>query len=64
MSVIKTILQAGILGTLAYYIIGFIMTSLISATDNVTMFFRTLVPISVAFSIVWLMISQAFKSGD
>ncbi len=62
-NVIKSIMQAGILGTLAYYIIGFVLDTLITGTDSVTVFFTTIVPIAVAFSVVWFMISASFRSS-
>ena len=64
MTQIKTFLQAGILGTLTYYIVSFVITTLITGSDSVTTFFKTIVPLGVAFGIVWIIISSAFKSSD
>lgn len=64
MSAVKGFLTAGIGGTLSYYIVNYIATTLITGTDSASTFFKAIVPIGVAAGVVWLIINQAFKGGD
>lgn len=63
MSAVKGFLMAGIGGTLSYYIVNFIVGTLITGTDTAATFFKAIVPLAVAAGCVWLVISYAFK-GD
>ena len=46
-----------------YYLVSFVMGTLITATDSVTGFFKVVVPLGIAFGIVWIIIDKAMGTG-
>ncbi len=62
-AIIKDFMYAGIGGALAYYIVNYVMTLLITGTTSTDNFVKGLLPIIVAIGAVWLVLSVAFRSA-
>ena len=52
---------AGVGGTLTYYIVSFIVNTLITGTTTADKFFSGFVPIIVAVAVAWLILMLAFR---
>ena len=59
--VIKNFMLAGIGGTVAYGVVGAVITALITATTAAALFLTGTVPIVIAAGVVWLIVDTAFK---